>query len=34
MENGAIVEEGTHDGLLAAHGVYAKLWRLQTEGAR
>ena len=34
MENGAIVEEGTHDGLLAARGVYAKLWRLQTEGAR
>ena len=34
IENGAIVEEGTHDGLLAANGVYARLWRLQTEGAR
>jgi subfamily B ATP-binding cassette protein HlyB/CyaB len=34
MENGAIVEEGTHEGLLAANGVYSRLWRLQTEGAR
>lgn len=34
MDNGAIVEEGSHDGLLQANGIYAKLWRLQTEGAR
>jgi len=33
MDNGAIVEEGTHDGLMAAGGIYAKLWRLQTQEA-
>lgn len=26
MEDGHIVEQGTHDGLLAAEGVYAKMW--------
>ncbi len=30
LDNGAIVEEGDHDSLLRAGGVYAKLWRLQT----
>ena len=35
MEAGAIVETGTHDALLAANGLYASLWRLQTgEPAR
>ncbi|HEX6946408.1 MAG TPA: ABC transporter ATP-binding protein [Acidimicrobiia bacterium] len=33
MENGAIVEKGTHDELLAADGAYAALYRSQfTEG--
>jgi ATP-binding cassette, subfamily B, bacterial len=33
MEEGRIVESGTHDGLLARGGVYAGLWRLQTGEA-
>lgn len=33
MDQGALVERGTHDGLIAQDGVYAKLVRLQfTEG--
>ena len=30
MEHGHIVEQGTHDGLLAQNGVYARLWRQQS----
>jgi ATP-binding cassette subfamily B protein len=30
LEDGQIVESGTHDELLAAGGQYASLWRLQT----
>ncbi|MBC9716116.1 ABC transporter ATP-binding protein [Streptomyces sp. TRM66268-LWL] len=29
MENGAIVEQGTHDALLAADGAYARLYKAQ-----
>ncbi|MER7833336.1 MULTISPECIES: ABC transporter ATP-binding protein [unclassified Streptomyces] len=29
MENGAIVEQGTHEGLLAAKGAYARLYSAQ-----
>jgi ATP-binding cassette, subfamily B, multidrug efflux pump len=29
MENGAIVEMGTHDDLIAAHGAYARLYSAQ-----
>ncbi|OEJ26997.1 multidrug ABC transporter ATP-binding protein [Streptomyces agglomeratus] len=29
MENGSIVEQGTHDGLLAAGGAYARLYAAQ-----
>lgn len=31
LENGVIVEEGHHDGLLAAEGRYAQLWNRQSE---
>lgn len=30
MEQGAIVEEGTHEELLEREGVYARLWSVQT----
>jgi ABC-type multidrug transport system fused ATPase/permease subunit len=30
MENGRIVESGTHEELLAQRGGYTALWRLQT----
>lgn len=29
MDKGRIVERGTHDGLLAAGGLYAQMWALQ-----
>jgi ATP-binding cassette subfamily B protein len=31
MEHGRIVEHGTHRELLAANGVYARMWALQQE---
>jgi len=34
IEHGRISEYGTHDGLLAQGGLYAKLFRLQAEGYR
>ena len=30
MVDGAIVERGTHEGLLANNGVYASQWQIQT----
>jgi ATP-binding cassette subfamily B protein len=33
MDEGRIVEEGTHQSLAAAGGLYARLARLQFEGA-
>jgi ATP-binding cassette, subfamily B, multidrug efflux pump len=33
MEHGEIVEQGTHDGLLAAGGAYARLYAAQFAGA-
>ena len=33
MEDGRIVEHGTHEALLAAGGMYAALWRVQTGEA-
>ncbi|UXN04281.1 ABC transporter ATP-binding protein [Bartonella sp. HY406] len=32
MEKGIIVEDGTHEELLAQNGIYAKLWSRQTGG--
>lgn len=31
MENGRIIERGTHQGLLNLNGVYSRMWRLQQE---
>jgi len=31
LEDGKIVEQGTHDGLLASDGRYAHLWNRQVE---
>ncbi len=32
MEAGKIVEQGTHDGLLARDGIYAQFWNRQSGG--
>jgi len=32
MDHGRIVEEGTHDSLVAQGGLYARLARLQFQG--
>jgi ATP-binding cassette, subfamily B, multidrug efflux pump len=34
LDRGRIVEEGTHEDLLAARGAYAALWRRQSGGFR
>jgi ATP-binding cassette subfamily B multidrug efflux pump len=34
MEDGAIVEQGTHDELLEAHGAYARLHQAQFSGVQ
>lgn len=34
LEQGRVVEEGTHLSLVAAHGRYAKMFELQAEGYR
>ena len=33
LEQGRVVESGTHDDLLALDGTYAALWRVQTGDA-
>jgi ATP-binding cassette subfamily B protein/ATP-binding cassette subfamily B multidrug efflux pump len=32
MEDGAIVEQGTHQELIAHKGIYAELWNHQSGG--
>jgi ABC-type multidrug transport system fused ATPase/permease subunit len=32
LDRGHIVEQGTHESLLAANGHYASLWRRQSGG--
>jgi ATP-binding cassette subfamily B protein len=32
LDRGEIVEQGTHQELLAADGAYAKLWQHQSGG--
>ncbi len=32
LEDGGIIERGTHSELIARDGLYASLWRLQTSG--
>jgi ATP-binding cassette subfamily B protein len=32
LDDGQLVERGTHDELLAAGGTYANLWHVQTGG--
>lgn len=32
MDKGQIIEQGSHDELLALHGVYARLWHRQSGG--
>jgi ATP-binding cassette subfamily B protein len=34
LQNGEVLEEGTHDQLLARNGLYAELFELQAEGYR
>lgn len=33
LENGVVVEDGTHDALVEMNGVYARLWSVQTGDA-
>ena len=32
MDEGNVVEQGTHNELIAANGIYAQLWAHQTGG--
>lgn len=32
IDNGRVIESGTHNALLRKHGVYEKLWKMQSGG--
>jgi ATP-binding cassette subfamily B multidrug efflux pump len=32
MDHGAVIEEGTHEELVAGDGLYAQLWQRQSGG--
>jgi ATP-binding cassette subfamily B protein len=32
LDRGSVVEQGTHEELLASNGAYAKLWQHQSGG--
>lgn len=32
MDKGKVVEEGTHSQLISKKGIYAKLWKMQSDG--
>jgi ATP-binding cassette subfamily B protein len=34
LQQGALVEEGTHEELVARGGLYAELFRMQAQGYR
>ena len=34
VEDGGLVEQGSHGELIARHGLYAHLWTLQTGGTQ
>jgi ATP-binding cassette, subfamily B, bacterial len=34
LQNGTVLEQGTHTELLSQNGLYAELFRLQAEGYR
>lgn len=34
MDEGRIVQEGTHQQLLAQEGLYRELWRIESEGGK
>ena len=34
LQHGTVIEEGTHEALLARGGLYAELFALQAEGYR
>ena len=31
LDNGALIEQGSHEELLALRGLYAKLWDMQQK---
>ena len=33
LDNGRVAEQGTHDDLMHADGLYARLWRMQESTA-
>jgi ABC-type multidrug transport system fused ATPase/permease subunit len=34
LDEGRLVDEGSHDQLIAFHGLYAELFQLQSQGYR